>query len=123
VTRSSVLLALAFGLSLSLAACGGGDDEGSAAGTGSDSGSATSGDVKIEAFAFKPGTVTVPAGTTVTWSNADSAAHTVKPNGNLFPESPNILGETTFDHTYDAAGSFPYVCGIHNYMTGTVVVS
>jgi len=119
VNRIPRLFALAVGLSLSLAACGGGDDGG-----GGDAGGAAGGStVSIEGFAFKPGSITVPAGTKVTWTNKDSAPHSVQPANNLFPTSPNIEGDTPFEHTYDTAGTFPYVCGIHNYMSGTVVVS
>jgi len=115
-------VAATFGLALSLAGCGGGDDKAS----GADSGAGAAGggsEVSIEGFAFKPGSITVAAGTEVTWTNKDGAAHTVQPGNDLFPTSPDIIGDTTFKHTYAEAGTFPYVCGIHNYMTGTVVVS
>lgn len=108
-------------MAILLAACGGGNDEAAeTSGGGATAGGST---VTIEGFAFKPDTITVSAGTEVVWTNKDDAAHNVKPSGDLFPTSPNIVGDTTFEHTYDKAGSFPYVCGIHNYMTGTVVVT
>ena len=120
MTRARVLvMAVAVGLSTVLAACGGSDDESGAASGGASGGSA----VTIEGFAFKPATITVAAGTEVTWSNKDTVAHNVKPDGGAFETSPNILGDNVFRHTYGETGSFPYVCGIHNYMTGTVVVT
>jgi len=122
VKRSLAILAL--GLALSLAACGGGDDEAADTGSSSSGGAgAGASTVAIEGFAFKPDSISVPAGTKVTWTNADSAAHTIQAENNLFPTSPNILGATTFEHAYDKAGTYPYKCGIHNYMTGTVVVT
>lgn len=108
-------MAAGLALALSLAACGGGDDTGSA-GAG-DQG------VTIDGFTFKPSTITIPAGTTVIWTNKDGFAHTVKPTDDLFPASPDIDAATPFRHTYDTAGSYPYICGIHNSMTGTVVVT
>ncbi len=124
VRPTSKFSAVAFGLAVVLVACGGGSDEAaSEAGGGTNGAASTSGGVTIEGFAFEPDAVTVPAGTTVTWTNKDDAAHTIDPGGDLFPTSPNIPGGGGFSHTYDTAGTFPYVCGIHNYMAGTVVVS
>ncbi len=99
-------------------ACGGGEKADSAGGA-----AATTSVVNIEGFAFKPESVDVVAGSTVSWANKDSAPHRIQPADALFPTSPNIEGDSTFEHTYEATGTFPYVCGIHNYMTGTVVVS
>ncbi|MBW3548634.1 MAG: cupredoxin domain-containing protein, partial [Actinobacteria bacterium] len=60
---------------------------------------------------------------TVTWTNQDSAAHTVKDSGDLFPESDELAQGDTFEFTYDTPGEYPYICGIHEYMKGTVTVS
>lgn len=104
-----------------LGACGGGaDDAGPAAGDG-DGGAA--GEVVIERFSFMPENVEVAAGTEVTWTNRDSAAHTVKDEGGLFPESEEIPEGGEFSYVYETPGEYPYVCGIHPYMTATVTVS
>ncbi len=115
--RIPTLTAAALVLTLLLAACGGGGDDAAPVGAGS-------GDqVTIEGFTFKPASITVPAGTTVTWTNKDGFAHTVKPTDDLFPASPDIEDASPFQHRYDTAGNYPYICGIHNSMTGTVVVT
>lgn len=83
---------------------------------------ATPADVVIAGFAFTEQTVTVAAGATVTWTNTDEFAHSVKGAGGSFASEPLSTGDT-FTHTFDAAGTFSYVCGIHPSMTGTVVVT
>lgn len=82
--------------------------------------------VSIQNNAFSPGTLTVPVGTTVTWTNHDGIAHTVtagtpgSPSGAF--SSGNLAGNATFSHTFSAAGSFPYFCSIHTGMRGTITV-
>ena len=81
--------------------------------------------VTIKNFAFQPQTLTVKAGTTVTWTNQDSTPHTVQFSDKSIPTSPDLSaggGQSTYTHTFTAAGTYPYICGIHNYMTGTVKV-
>ena len=104
---------------LTLAACGGGgDDSGSA---GDDTPAAGASEVLIEGFNFVPETIEVPAGTAVTWTNEDSAAHSVVDEG-LF-ESEELAQGETFSFTYDTPGEYSYICGIHPYMTATVTVT
>ncbi len=82
--------------------------------------------VAIKNFAFQPQTLTVKAGTTVTWTNQDSTPHTVQFSDKSIPTSANLSaggGQSTYSHTFAAAGTYPYICGIHNYMTGTVKVT
>ena len=82
----------------------------------------TSAAVTIADFAFGPPEITVAAGTTVTWSNDDSVSHTVDATDDSFVTDP--LGDgATFSHTFDTAGTFGYICGIHPSMSGTVVVT
>ena len=75
--------------------------------------------VSISGFAFQPATVTIAKGGTVTWTNNDGTAHTVK-----FPdsESPALSSGKTYSKTFDTTGTFSYICGIHTYMHGTVTV-
>lgn len=75
--------------------------------------------VTINGFKFSPQTITVTAGQTVVWKNQDSASHTVAIDGT---ESPEMFQGDTWSHTFDTAGTFDYICGIHPSMKGTVVV-
>nr|WP_155766136.1 cupredoxin family copper-binding protein [Mycobacterium colombiense] len=78
--------------------------------------------VTIDGFAFAPVTLTVPAGTTVTWTNRDEEPHTVAASDGSF-HSPGMGTGATFTHTFPTAGTFDYVCSIHPMMRGTVVVT
>ena len=77
--------------------------------------------VAIRDFAFDPPMITVKAGATVTWTNGDSFAHSVKSADGSFV-SQDLQSGQTYSTGFAAPGTFPYVCGIHNSMTGTVVV-
>jgi plastocyanin len=74
-------------------------------------------------YRFAPAAITVPAGTTVAWTNNDQFTHSVQLPA---AEAPNTVvkpGETT-EHTFQAPGTYPYICSFHpNDMTGTVVVT
>ena len=78
--------------------------------------------VNIDGFAFVPATLTVSAGTTVTWTNRDEEPHTVAASDGSF-HSPGMGTGATFTHTFGSAGTFDYVCSIHPMMHGTVVVT
>ena len=74
-----------------------------------------------------PSVVTVGVGETVTWSNVDTAAHTVTsgsaadgPDG-VFDSSLFMAG-TTFSWTAEEDGEYPYFCMVHPWMAGTVIV-
>lgn len=82
----------------------------------------TPGAVSISGFAFGPSTLTVAAGTTVTWTNEDGFAHNVTGPDGAFASADLATGDT-FSVTFDEAGSFTYLCGIHPSMAGTVVVT
>jgi plastocyanin len=77
--------------------------------------------VQIADFAFAPQSLTVSTGSTVTWVNVDVADHSVAANDVSFI-SENLGVGARFEHTFDTAGVFPYVCGIHERMTGTITV-
>jgi plastocyanin len=78
--------------------------------------------VSIQDFDFKPAVITVPVGTTVTWSNKDVEQHTVTARDKSF-NSDVINNDKTFTYTFSKAGSFEYFCQIHPHMVGTVVVT
>ena len=76
---------------------------------------------------FIPYEVTIDVGGEVTWSNDDSAAHTVTAGGavdgpsGVFDSSLFMAG-TTFSHKFEAEGEFPYFCMVHPWMAGIVTV-
>src|ERR1700719_2335103 len=78
-------------------------------------------EVKIDNFSFGPGTVTVPVGTTVTWTNRDDIPHTVVSTDGAF-KSKVLDTDEKFSFTFSKAGTFPYFCSIHPKMTGKVIV-
>jgi predicted lipoprotein with Yx(FWY)xxD motif/plastocyanin len=76
--------------------------------------------INIQGFAFSPATATVPIGTVVTWTNKDSAAHTVTSNTGVFNGS--VSPGASFSFTFTQAGTFPYHCSIHPSMVATIIV-
>lgn len=78
--------------------------------------------VLIKGSAFDPATLTVTKGTTVTWMNMDSVAHTVVATGKAF-SSDTLKNGQSFAHTFNEAGTFEYKCGIHPSMSGKVIVN
>ena len=76
--------------------------------------------VAIVNFAFTPSQVTVSSGAEVTWTNTDSAAHTVTFDQGL--DCGQIAQGETMNAHFSTAGSYAYHCTIHPEMTGTVVV-
>ncbi|GAB3628992.1 Amicyanin-alpha [Pandoraea terrae] len=79
--------------------------------------------VRIDNFSFSPQTLTVAAGTTVTWVNYDDSPHTVTSDANphLF-NSPAMDTDDKFSHTFTTPGTYKYFCAIHPHMVGVVVV-
>jgi plastocyanin len=80
-----------------------------------------SAEVKIDNFSFGPGTLTVPAGTTVTWTNRDDIPHTVVSDDKVF-KSKVLDTDEKFSYTFAKPGTYGYFCSIHPKMTGKVVV-
>jgi plastocyanin len=78
--------------------------------------------VDINGFAFAPATLTVAAGTTVTWTNRDEDPHTVVAGDGAF-RSQTLGSGGVYSFTFPAAGTFDYVCSIHPFMHGAVVVT
>jgi plastocyanin len=78
--------------------------------------------VAIADFRFSPDAVTVAAGTPVTWTNNDSVGHSVVAEDESF-SSDSLDQGATFQVTFEAPGDYPYVCGIHPTMTGTITVT
>ena len=78
--------------------------------------------VEISGFAFAPPALEVAAGTTVGWTNGDGVGHSVNASDGSF-DSERLEQGDAFEHTFDTAGEFSYVCDIHPYMTGTITVT
>ncbi len=83
--------------------------------------SAAHAEVKIDNFSFGPGTLTVPVGTTVTWTNRDDVPHTVVSTEGAF-KSKVLDTDDEFSFTFNKAGEYAYFCSVHPKMTGKVVV-
>ena len=81
----------------------------------------TSTKVKISGFTFVPATVTVSAGSTVAWTNQDSAPHTVTSETDLFDSGRLSINDSS-SYAFTDRGTFSYYCTIHPYMKGEVIV-
>ena len=80
-------------------------------------------EVKIDNFSFGPGALTVPVGTTVTWTNRDDIPHTVVSTDDPKTFKSKVLDtDDKFSFTFSKAGTYPYFCSIHPKMTGKVIV-
>jgi len=80
--------------------------------------------VSIKNFAFSPVNISVKAGTKVTWTNNDSATHTVtETDGKTGPSSGNLNNGDSYSFTFTKPGIYHYDCAIHPNMTGTVTVN
>jgi plastocyanin len=86
-----------------------------------DQAAATAADVRIDNFSFAPQTLTVAAGTTITWTNRDDIPHSVVSTDGVFKSKVRDTDEK-FSYTFAKAGVYPYYCSIHPKMTGKVVV-
>jgi amicyanin len=78
-------------------------------------------DVKIDNFTFNPQTITVKAGTTVTWTNEDDIPHTVVATAKAF-KSKVLDSNDTFSLTFTTPGSYEYFCSLHPHMKASIVV-
>jgi amicyanin len=77
--------------------------------------------VEINNFSFSPSTVTVPVGTTVTWTNKDEITHNVVSTDKSI-KSKVLDTNEQFTFTFTTAGTYSYLCTIHPRMKGTIVV-
>jgi plastocyanin len=140
-SRSSIFNVFsAFGFTaialIALAGCKSGGNDSSSSSSSSDSAAADAAHasapapspnaVHIKTFQFVPKELTVPVGSTVTWTNDDDIAHTVTSGT---PESPSgTLNGTlddkgkTYSATFPTAGDFPYFCDHHHSMVGVIHV-
>lgn len=80
-------------------------------------------EVSIEKMQFVPQLLKIRAGTTVTWINNEKRNnHSVFFEKEGLPESERFFPGESWQRTFDKPGVYPYVCGPHPEMTGTVEV-
>ncbi|MDX6587018.1 MAG: hypothetical protein QOI31_1491 [Solirubrobacterales bacterium] len=89
--------------------------------TSTESSTGTGDSVEIADFEFGPEEITVPAGTTITFTNEDSAAHTATADDSSFDTEELGKGDSA-EETFDEPGTYTYYCRFHVVMKGSVVV-
>jgi plastocyanin len=77
--------------------------------------------VTIADFHFSPAATTIHVGDTITWSNNGPSSHTATATGGSFNTGILKKGQSA-SHTFTQPGTFAYVCQIHSFMHGTIVV-
>ncbi|MET7620396.1 cupredoxin family copper-binding protein [Streptomyces sp. NPDC005408] len=79
--------------------------------------------VSMSGYAFSPRTLTITAGSTVTWTNQDTAPHDVKTtSGPHSFHSPMLDKGGSWSHTFTSPGTYGYLCTVHPGMTGQLIV-
>ena len=120
-----LLAALGLAAALMLTGCGGSSGSaGPTAGTGAPTaGSAST--IVIKNFMFSPATLKVAPGAAVHIHNEDSVTHTLtdKSDPGLFSTGDIPAGQTKTIKAPAKPGSYPFICMIHQFMSGTLVVS
>lgn len=79
-------------------------------------------EVHIVDFSFVESTLTVPVGTTVRWVNDDQFDHSIVAGDQSF-ESGALGKGNQFEQVFAQPGTYAYICGIHQYMSGTIEVT
>jgi plastocyanin len=77
--------------------------------------------VMAKDFMFAPTSISVAAGSTVTWTNRDDEPHTIVSEGGLFRSGALDTNES-FSFRFDKPGTYRYACSIHPRMVGTIIV-
>lgn len=94
-----------------------------AAAVGASAVAATQSAITIRNYAFDPGVLKVAAGATVTWSNKDGDVHTIKSQeGPEAFQSPALDTGGHYSFTFRHPGTYRYICSVHPYMRGVIVV-
>lgn len=79
--------------------------------------------VQMASFAFVPANIEVPVGTTVTWTNQDTAPHTVTFRDDALKSSSILRQGESYSYTFTKPGTYTYYCTVHPTMTAQVVVT
>jgi plastocyanin len=106
---------------LLLAACGSGTPtmSGSPATSAPSSGGSS---ITISNFMFTPMSLSVSPGATVKVTNKDSATHTLTATGGQFDTGDITKDQTRTFKAPSKPGTYHYICSIHQFMTGTIIV-
>ena len=83
---------------------------------------ASKNEILIESNSYKPDSVTIKVGESIKWINKDSYNHTVTAKNGEF-DSGNIASGAEFSFTFSKEGTYEYICGIHTFMKGTIIVN
>ena len=75
----------------------------------------------ISDFKFTPATVTIHSGDTITWTNDGPSEHTATASNGSFDTGLLKKGQSA-SHTFTQPGTYAYICTIHPFMHGTIVV-
>jgi plastocyanin len=78
--------------------------------------------ITIDNFSFGPDSLTVKAGTTVTWTNKDDIPHGIASANNAFKKSPALDTDDNYSFTFSTPGTYQYFCYLHPKMVGSIVV-
>jgi plastocyanin len=78
--------------------------------------------IGIDNFQFSPRTLTIKAGTTITWINNDDVPHLIVNVQRAFKQSPVLDTDQRFSATLTKPGTYNYFCSLHPQMQGTIVV-
>jgi plastocyanin len=78
--------------------------------------------LSIDNFTFTPQTLTVKAGTTVTWINKDDIPHGIASANNAFKKSGALDTDDSYSFTFTTPGTYQYFCYLHPHMVGAIVV-
>ncbi|HSW89581.1 MAG TPA: cupredoxin domain-containing protein [Patescibacteria group bacterium] len=77
--------------------------------------------VTMQGYAFFPATITIKAGQTVTWKNADNTIHSATADDKSF-DTGTFDQSTDKTVTFSKPGTYTYHCSIHPMMKGTIIV-
>jgi len=78
--------------------------------------------LSIHNFTFTPQTLTVKAGTTVTWINKDDIPHGIASSNNAFKKSGALDTDDSYSFAFTTPGTYKYFCYLHPHMVGSIVV-
>jgi plastocyanin len=79
--------------------------------------------VTIHAYSFDPGKVAIPKGAKIVWINKDEDVHTIESqDGPEAFQSPALDSGGRFELLLRHAGTYHYICSVHPFMHGTIVV-
>lgn len=79
--------------------------------------------IEIIKYTFSPSSITIQAGDTIVWTNKEKRQyHSVWFKATEPKEPDYIFPDETFEKTFNDIGSFPYECGPHPEMKGSVKV-